>query len=99
MESMFEYGSRVGVWRLADIFDRHGVPATFFACAVAVERNPELARYLADSAHEVCSHGYRWEDVSALGEEREREHIRLAVASFQRTVGRRPLGWYCRYGP
>lgn len=99
MESMFEYGSRVGVWRLLEIFDRHEVPATLFACAVAVERNPELARYLAEAPHEVCSHGYRWEDVSTLGEAGEREHIRLAVAAFERTIGRRPLGWYCRYGP
>ena len=99
MESMFEYGSRVGVWRLLDIFDRHGVPATVFACAMAVERNPEVASYLRDAEHEVCCHGYRWEDVSALGEELEREHIRLAVESLERTIGRRPLGWYCRYGP
>ena len=99
MESMFEYGSRVGVWRLLDIFDRHGVPATVFACAMAVERNPEVASYLRDAEHEVCCHGYRWEDVSALGEDLEREHIRLAVESLERTIGRRPLGWYCRYGP
>jgi peptidoglycan/xylan/chitin deacetylase (PgdA/CDA1 family) len=99
IESMFEYGSRVGVWRLLDIFDRHAVPATEFACALAVERNPDVAGYLAASEHELCCHGYRWEDVSSLGEEVEREHIRLAVASLERTVGRRPLGWYCRYGP
>jgi peptidoglycan/xylan/chitin deacetylase (PgdA/CDA1 family) len=99
VESMFEYGSRVGVWRLLDIFDRHAVPATVFACAVAVERNSDVADYLTASEHEVCCHGYRWEDVSSLGEEVEREHIRLAVASLERTVGRRPLGWYCRYGP
>ena len=99
MESMFEYGSRVGVWRLLDVFDRHAVPATIFACAVAVERNPELASYLRTARHEVCSHGYRWEEVSTLGEAVEREHIRLAVESLERTVGRRPLGWYCRYSP
>ena len=99
MESTFEYGSRAGVWRLLDIFDRHAVPATIFACAVAVERNPVLAGYLSSAKHEVCSHGYRWEDVAALGRELEREHIRLAVASFERSLGRRPRGWYCRYGP
>ena len=99
MESMFEYGSRVGVWRLLDIFDRQGVPATVFACAVAVERNPQLADYLRSASHEVVSHGYRWEEVSTLGEVVEREHIRLAVQSLERTIGRRPLGWYCRYGP
>jgi peptidoglycan/xylan/chitin deacetylase (PgdA/CDA1 family) len=100
IESMYEYGSRVGVWRLVDIFDRNRVPATFFACALAVERNPQIADYLRDSPqHEVCSHGYRWEEVWRLSEAEEREHIRLAVESLERTTGRRPLGWYCRYGP
>ena len=100
MESFFQYGSRVGVWRLLDIFDRQQVPATIYACAVAVERNPELARYLRENPqHEVCAHGYRWEKVALLDEATEREHLRLAVESLQRTTGRRPLGWYCRYGP
>lgn len=99
MESMFEYGSRAGVWRLLRAFDERRVPATIFATAVAVERNPELAAYLASAGHEVCCHGYRWEDVSRLGEAVEREHIARAVASLTRTIGRRPLGWYCRYGP
>ena len=52
-----------------------------------------------EAGHEICSHGYRWEEVFRLSEEEEREHIRLAVESFQRTTGRRPVGWYCRYGP
>lgn len=99
IETMYEYGSRAGVWRLLDLFDRKQVPATVFACAVAVERNPELARYLAEASHEVCCHGYRWEEVFTLSEEAEREHIRLAVASLENSTGRRPLGWYCRYGP
>ncbi len=99
MESMFEYGSRAGVWRLLDLFDARRVPATIFATATAVERNPDLAAYLRTAPHEVCCHGYRWEDVSALGEATERDHIERAVASLTRTIGRRPLGWYCRYGP
>jgi peptidoglycan/xylan/chitin deacetylase (PgdA/CDA1 family) len=100
METIFQYGSRVGVWRLLDTFDRQGVPATVFACALAVERNPEVAAYLRDNPqHEVCSHGYRWEKVALLDEATEREHLRLAVESLARTTGRRPLGWYCRYGP
>src|SRR5262245_5031486 len=72
MESMFEYGSRAGVWRLLDMFDARQVPATIFATAMAVERNPELAAYLRAAPHEVCCHGYRWEDVSTLGREVER---------------------------
>jgi peptidoglycan/xylan/chitin deacetylase (PgdA/CDA1 family) len=100
MESIFQYGSRAGVWRLLDIFNRLGVPATIFACAVAVERNRELAAYLATHEQlEVCCHGYRWEKVALLEPDVERQHLQLAVASLERTVGRRPLGWYCRYGP
>lgn len=99
MESMYEYGSRVGVWRLLGVFERHEIPATIFASALAVERNPALAAHLRQAGHEVACHGYRWEDVSRLGPELEREHMRLAVESLTRTVGRRPVGWYCRYGP
>ncbi|MEX2229107.1 MAG: allantoinase PuuE [Dehalococcoidia bacterium] len=99
MESMYEYGSRAGFWRLLDILDERGVPATFFSCAVALERTPAGARAIVEHGHEVCSHGYRWEDVTQLGRDVEREHIRLAVESIERTTGSRPLGWYCRYGP
>jgi len=99
METMFDYGARVGVWRIFDILDSLDVPCTIFGCAVAFERNPDVTAYVRDSRHEVCSHGYRWEEVFALSAEEEAEHIRLAVESFERTVGRRPVGWYCRYGP
>ena len=99
IESMYEYGSRVGVWRLLDLFDRNHVDATVFACAVAVERNSDFAAYLRASSHELCCHGYRWEEVFRLTEEEEREHIALAVRSLEETIGRRPVGWYCRYGP
>src|SRR6266516_1112020 len=99
MESMYEYGSRVGVWRLLDIFARHSVPCTFFACAVAFEQAPDVARAAVEQGHEICSHGYRWEEVFRLNEDEEREHIRLAIESFERTTGKRPVGWYCRYGP
>lgn len=100
MESMYEYGSRVGVWRLLDVVDQAHVPITFFACAVALELNPAVADYLrASPQHEVCSHGYRWEEVFRLDEATEAEHIQLAVESLEATTGRRPVGWYCRYGP
>ena len=99
MESMYEYGSRVGIWRLMDIFRSAGVKSTFYACAVAFEQNPAVARAAVAEGHEIMSHGYRWEEVFRLSEQEEREHIRLAVQSFERTCGRRPLGWYCRYGP
>jgi peptidoglycan/xylan/chitin deacetylase (PgdA/CDA1 family) len=99
MESMFEYGSRVGVWRILDVLARHNVPATFFACAVAFEQAPDVAKAAVAAGHEICSHGYRWEEVFRLSEEEEREHIRRAVESLERTTGQRPRGWYCRYGP
>ncbi|WP_103379792.1 polysaccharide deacetylase family protein [Pseudonocardia dioxanivorans] len=99
MESMYEYGSRVGVWRILDVLRRHGVPATFFACAQAFEMAPAVAEAVSAAGHEVCSHGWRWEEVFGLSEEEEREHIRMAVESLERTTGSRPVGWYCRYGP
>ena len=99
LESVYEYGSRAGVWRLQRLFDSRGVPVTVFAGAVAVERNPQVAAWLRDSSHEICSHGWRWEEVWKLSREEEREHIAAAVSSFQSYCGRRPLGWYCRYGP
>jgi allantoinase len=96
---MYEYGSRAGFWRLLDIFDEQDVKATFFACAVALERNPAAARAIRARGHDVLCHGYRWEDVSLLTRDQEREHMRLAIESIARTTGERPLGWYCRYGP
>src|SRR3977135_3637867 len=62
MESMFEYGSRVGVWRILDVLARHDVPSTFYACAVAFEQAPEVAKAAVAAGHEICSHGYRWEE-------------------------------------
>jgi peptidoglycan/xylan/chitin deacetylase (PgdA/CDA1 family) len=99
MESMYEYGARVGIWRLMDIFAHKRVKPTFYACAVAFEQNPDVAKAAVEAGYEICSHGYRWEEVFRLTEEQEREHIRLAVESFRKTCGKRPVGWYCRYGP
>lgn len=99
MESMYEYGARAGFWRLIDIFDQYQVKSTFYACAVALERNRTAARLIREKGHDVVCHGYRWEDVSLLTREQEREHIRLAVKSIAETTGERPTGWYCRYGP
>lgn len=99
VESIYEYGSRVGVWRLLRIFEAAGIHATFFAAAVALEKNPAVARALMAAGHEPCSHGYRWVEHFHMSEDEERESIRLAIESFQRTCGQRPTGWYCRYGP
>jgi peptidoglycan/xylan/chitin deacetylase (PgdA/CDA1 family) len=99
VESMYEYGSRAGFWRLMDIFDEYGVPATFFAAALALERNPDAAALLRPRGHDVVSHGYRWEEPVFFSRDEERERIRMAVESIALTTGERPIGWYCRYGP
>ncbi len=99
MESMFEYGSRVGVWRILEVLAKHSAPATFFAAAQALERAPEVARTAVVAGHEICSHGLRWEEVFHLSKDEEREHIREAVEIIEKVSGERPSGWYCRYGP
>jgi allantoinase len=98
-ESMFEYGSRVGFWRILRLFSERGLPMTIFGCALALERNPDAAKAIAAAGYDVCCHGWRWIEHFKLSEAEEREHIRRAVASLERTVGARPEGWYCRYGP
>ena len=99
IESMYEYGSRAGYFRLAAVADEFQVPVTAYACAVALEKNPAITRSIVDHGFDVVSHGYRWEDVTLLSRDEERDHIRLALESFDRTLGFRPEGWYCRYGP
>ena len=98
-ESFFEYGTRAGFWRLFRLFRERAMPITISGSALALERNPALAAAIRESGDEVLCHGWRWVEQFNLSEDEEREHIRLAVASLQRTVGARPLGWYCRYGP
>ena len=98
-ESFFEYGSRVGVWRLLDMFDRHQIKTTFYCCALALERNPELAREITARGHEPCGHGYRWAESHLMNREEERRDIEKAVESLTGATGERPLGWFTRYGP
>ena len=98
-ESFFEYGSRVGVWRILNVLDEHDVKATFYCCAVALERNPQVGPEIVRRGHEVFGHGYRWEEYYRMDRDAEREAIRKAVESITRTTGQRPLGWYTRYGP
>jgi len=96
VESMYEYGSRVGIWRLFRVFDAADVPVTFFAAAVALERNPEVAKKLARRGDEAAGHGFRWSNHYEMNRDEEREAIKLAVESIERTTGTRPVGWYCR---
>jgi allantoinase len=98
-ESMFEFGSRVGFWRLMRAFEERGLPMTVFGCALALERNPLAAVAIRKASHDVCSHGWRWVRHFKLSEAEEREHIQKAVDSITKTIGERPAGWYCRYGP
>lgn len=99
METMYEYGSRVGIWRIMDLLDRYDIRSTFYACALAFEQAPQVVEAVVKGGHGLVSHGYRWEEAFRLSRDEEAERIGLAVESFERTVGRRPLGWYCRYGP
>ena len=97
-ESVYEYGSRAGIWRLLRLFDEYKVKVTFFACAVALERNPEVGQWIQESGHEPCSHGWRWSEHWRFSREEEKQHLRWAIESITKTCGERPLGWYCRYG-
>src|SRR5688572_30685461 len=94
MESIYEYGSRAGVWRLLDLFKSRNVPLTVFAVAMAAERHPAvIERCLADG-HEIASHGYRWINYHGVPIETEREHMARAMDILTRICGFRPLGWY-----
>jgi peptidoglycan/xylan/chitin deacetylase (PgdA/CDA1 family) len=98
-ESMFEYGSRIGFWRITRLLEQYGMPATIFACALALERNAEACAAIREYGFDTCAHGWRWERHQLFDEATERERIRRTVASIEKSVGERPLGWYCRYGP
>jgi len=98
-ESMYEYGSRAGFWRLARLFRDRELPLTVFACALALERNLEIAAFIRRQDWDVCCHGYRWVEHYRLGRDEEQAQIAKAVASLEQTVGQRPLGWYSRYAP
>jgi putative urate catabolism protein len=95
MESMYEYGSRIGAWRILREFERRSIPLTVFGVAMALERNPELTAAFVELGHEIASHGWRWISYQMADERTEREHIRLATETIRRlTGGRWPLGWY-----
>ncbi len=94
MESLYEYGSRVGVWRIFKLFQKRGIPLTLFAVAMALERNPAVAEAAMEAGYEICSHGYRWIDYHGVPEDVEREHIAKAVQIIKRLTGKAPEGWY-----
>jgi putative urate catabolism protein len=94
MESLYEYGSRAGFWRLRDLFAERGLPLTVFGVASAMARNPAAVDAMMDAGWEIASHGYRWINYQNAPEDLEREHIAQAIAVQTRLTGQRPLGWY-----
>lgn len=97
-ESMFEYGSRVGFWRIHRLVTGFGLPLTVFAVGRALEQNPAAARAMADAGWEVASHGWRWIDYGAFSEAEERSHLERSVEAIERLTGTRPVGWYTGRG-
>jgi peptidoglycan/xylan/chitin deacetylase (PgdA/CDA1 family) len=96
-ESMYEYGSRVGFWRIHDLFRSRELPLTIFAAALALERTPDIAAAIAATDWDICAHGYRWIEAYHLTPKAEARQIEMAHESLTKTVGRPPRGFYCRY--
>lgn len=94
MESLYEYGSRVGVWRVLELFRRFDLPLTIFGVAMAMERNPAAVEAFLKAGHEIASHGYRWINYQYVPIATEREHMQRAIDIQRRLTGERPLGWY-----
>ena len=94
MESLYEYGSRSGVWRILRLFEEFNIPITIFAVGLAIARNRQLADYLVDNNYDICAHGFRWIDYQFVEEEVEREHIKDCISILTEFLGKRPEGWY-----
>lgn len=94
VESMYEYGSRAGVWRILELFKDRDLPLTAFATGRALEGNPEIGRALSAAGHEVAGHGYRWLDYHDVDIDEEWRHIGLTFEIIERVCGKRPVGWY-----
>ncbi len=94
MESIYEYGSRAGVWRILREFEKRDLPLTVFGVGMAIERHPDLGRAFVELGHEIACHGYRWIHYQDMSPEKEAEHMRLGMEAIERVTGVRPLGWY-----
>ena len=94
MESMFEFGARVGFWRLVDLFDKNQIPLTFFATGYALTLNHEVGAYLKSSAHEVAGHGWRWINYASLPADEEKQHILKTIHTIKKYTGYDIKGWY-----
>jgi peptidoglycan/xylan/chitin deacetylase (PgdA/CDA1 family) len=98
-ESHFEFGSRVGIWRIARMLDEYRIPASIDVCALAVERTPEVGAWIAEGGYDVIGHGYRWTEDSRITRQEEKRLMQLAIESIQRTTGQRIRGWIVRSFP
>jgi allantoinase len=94
VESVYEYGTRAGFWRVMRLFGERRLNFTSYAVAMALERHPEAARAMVEAGHEIASHGWRWIDYQSMGIAEERRHMKLAIEAIARVSGERPVGWY-----
>ena len=94
MESLYEYGSRVGFWRLHNLFQEKKIPITIFGVGVALEKNPEICKAIIEADYEVASHGWRWIDYQNIKKSEEKKHMQLAIKAHTKIFGKRPDGWY-----
>ena len=94
MESLYEYGSRRGFWRIHELFQEKKMPLTIFGVAMALERNKEICEEIKKSDYEIASHGWRWIDYQNVPRSTEKKHMQLAINSIKKIFGERPLGWY-----
>ena len=94
MESLYEYGSRAGFWRIYKLFHERQIPITIFGVAMALERNPQAVEAMLKADFEICSHGWRWIDYQFMDKELEREHMQRAIEIIERMTGEKPKGWY-----
>ena len=94
MESLYEYGSRAGFWRLHKLFQEKKVPITVFGVGMALEKNPEICKAMIEGNYEVASHGWRWIDYQNIKKTEEKKHMNLAIQAHTKIFGKRPSGWY-----
>ena len=94
MESLYEYGSRAGFWRLHKLFQEKKIPITIFGVGMALEKNPEICKAIIESNYEVASHGWKWIDYQNIKKSEEKKHMQLAIKMHTKIFGKRPNGWY-----
>ena len=94
MESMYEYGSKRGFWRLHKLFQEKKIPITIFGVAMALERNPEVCEAIKNGDYEVACHGWRWIDYQNVKKSVEKKDMKLAIKKLKKIFGERPIGWY-----